>query len=100
MALLTSMRPQEWIKNLLVFAGVLFSGRVDKSGAVGDALLTFVAFCAISSAGYLFNDIRDVDNDRQHPEKRHRPIASGTLSPGAAQIAALALAAISIALPL
>jgi len=53
MALLTAMRPQEWIKNVLVFAGVLFSGRVDKSGAVGDALLTFVAFCAISSAGYL-----------------------------------------------
>src|SRR5207244_127115 len=68
MALLTAMRPQEWIKNLLVFAGVLFSGRVDRSGAVGDAMLTFVAFCAISSAGYLFNDLHDVEHDRLHPE--------------------------------
>ena len=79
-ALLVAMRPPEWIKNLLVFAGLLFSQKLDEGRAVVDALLTFVAFCAISSAGYLFNDLRDVEHDRRHPEKRHRPIASGELS--------------------
>jgi UbiA prenyltransferase family len=100
MALLTAMRPQEWIKNLLVFAGVLFSGRVDRSGALVDALLTFVAFCAVSSAGYLFNDLRDLEHDRLHPEKRHRAIASGVLAPGVAWSAALGLLVLSLALPL
>jgi len=100
MTLLTAMRPQEWIKNLLVFAGVLFSGRVDRSGALVDALLTFVAFCAVSSAGYVFNDLRDLEHDRLHPEKRHRAIASGALAPGVAWSAALALLVLSLALPL
>ena len=54
--LIRALRPQEWIKNLLVFAGVLFSGRLDSGDAIVDATVTFVAFCAMSSAGYLFND--------------------------------------------
>src|SRR3954451_9149364 len=90
--LIRAMRPSEWIKNLLVFAGVLFSGRLDQSGAIGDAVLTFVAFCAISSAGYLFNDLRDREHDRLHPEKRDRPIASGALAPGTAARAPIPLA--------
>ena len=79
LALLVAMRPQEWIKNLLVFAGLLFSGKLDEGAQVLDATLAFTAFCAISSAGYLFNDLRDMAHDRQHPEKRLRPIASGAL---------------------
>ena len=94
--LIRAMRPQEWIKNLLVFAGVLFSGRLDQSGAIGDAVLTFVAFCAISSAGYLFNDLRDREHDRRHHEKRLRPIASGEVSPASATVTALVLAAVAI----
>jgi len=94
--LIRAMRPQEWIKNLLVFAGVLFSGRLDQSGAIGDAVLTFVAFCAISSAGYLLNDLRDREHDRLHPEKRDRPIASGALAPGTAAGAGIVLAAAGI----
>jgi len=94
------MRPSEWVKNTLVFAGLLFSGKVDQSGAVLDATLAFVAFCAISSAGYLFNDLRDVEHDRRHPDKRDRPIASGALAPGPAALAAALLAAFSVALPL
>src|SRR5947208_16712607 len=78
-ALLVAMRPPEWIKNLLVFAGLLFSGKLNEGAQVFDATLTFVAFCAISSAGYLFNDLHDAPFDRQHPAKRRRPIASGTL---------------------
>ncbi len=98
--LIVALRPQEWIKNLLVFAGVLFSGRLDESGALGDALITFVAFCAISSAGYVFNDLRDREHDRRHPEKRHRPIASGAVSPGTASALGVVLALGGLALGL
>ena len=98
MALWASLRAPEWIKNLLVFAGLLFSGKVDESAQVLDASLAFVAFCAISSAGYLFNDLRDADHDRLHPEKRHRPIAAGELAPGTAAAAAVALTVFAVAL--
>lgn len=98
--LLSAMRPPEWVKNLLVFAGLLFSGRIDEPAQVADATLAFAAFCAISSAGYLFNDLRDAEHDRLHPDKRHRAIASGALAPGAAAVAALTLTAIAIAIPL
>jgi len=98
--LLRTMRPQEWVKNVLVFAGLLFSGKVDEGAAVADATLAFVAFCAISSAGYLFNDLRDAEHDRRHPDKRHRAIASGALSPTTATIAAVVLAVGAVALPL
>ena len=84
------MRPPEWIKNLLVFAGLLFSQKLNEGPQVVDALITFVAFCAISSAGYLVNDLRDAPLDRRHPEKRHRPIANGELSEGVAAVAAVA----------
>ena len=94
------MRPQEWVKNVLVFAGLLFSGKVDEIAQVGDATLTFVAFCAISSAGYLFTDLHDAPYDRLHPEKRQRPIASGELASSTAVIAAIVLAAFAIVLPL
>jgi 4-hydroxybenzoate polyprenyltransferase len=96
--LIRALRPQEWIKNLLVFAGVLFSGRLDSGDAVADATVTFVAFCAISSAGYLLNDLRDRDHDRVHPEKRDRPIASGAVAPGTATGLALVLAALGVGL--
>jgi hypothetical protein len=92
-ALLAAMRPSEWIKNLLVFAGLLFSQKLKQGPQVVDATVTFAAFCAVSSAGYLFNDLRDVAHDRQHPKKRRRPIASGELSPSTAIGAAVALAA-------
>jgi len=96
--LLAAMRPQEWVKNVLVFAGLLFSGKVDEVAQVGDALITFVAFCAISSAGYLFNDLRDAEQDRLHPDKRRRPIASGALAPGTAASAAVALTVVALGL--
>ena len=97
--LVASLRPPEWIKNLLVFAGVIFSRQFDDGQALLDATITFVAFCGISSAGYLFNDLRDRDHDRLHPDKRHRPIASGALSVETATTAAVGLAAFAILLP-
>ena len=99
-ALLVAMRPGEWIKNLLVFAGLLFSQQFDDPARVLDATLAFVAFCAISSAGYLINDLRDVAFDRRHPEKRHRPIASEALSVPTAWVSAIVLAAAGLALAL
>jgi 4-hydroxybenzoate polyprenyltransferase len=78
-AAIVAMRPQEWIKNLLVFAGLLFSGHFDQADKVFDATITFLAFCAVASAGYLVNDAHDVELDRQHPTKRNRPIAAGGL---------------------
>ena len=99
-ALIRALRPHEWVKNLLVFAGLLFSGKLDEGAQVLDATLAFAAFCAISSAGYLFNDLRDRDLDRRHPDKRHRPIASGALSEGTAGVAAVVLVAVALALGL
>jgi 4-hydroxybenzoate polyprenyltransferase len=100
LALLAAMRPREWIKNLLVFAGLLFSGKLDEGAQVVDATAAFAAFCAISSAGYLFNDLRDAVHDRQHPQKRLRPVASGELSVAAARVSAVVLAAIGIGVAL
>ncbi len=97
-AAVVAIRPQEWIKNVLVFAGVLFSGKVDDIASLGTATLAFVAFCAISSAGYLINDINDVEFDRAHPNKRNRPIASGELAERTAVILAIALTAAALAL--
>jgi 4-hydroxybenzoate polyprenyltransferase len=92
-------RPQEWVKNLFVFAGLLFSGKFNNAGAVLEATLVFVAFCGISSAGYYVNDLLDVELDRKHPKKRFRPLAAGELSQGAAMTIAplLALSAIALA---
>ena len=98
--LITAMRPQEWVKNVLVFAAIVFSRRFDESGAIADVIVTFLAFCAVSSAGYLFNDLRDVDHDRRHPDKRTRPIASGALSERTAGMASILLALLAVALPI
>lgn len=91
-------RPKEWIKNVFVFAGLLFSGKFNQSHEVLLAVLTFVSFCLISSAGYFVNDLIDVELDRKHPKKRFRPLAAGELSEGAAKAIAPALAAIAIAI--
>ena len=91
-------RPKEWIKNVFVFAGVLFSGKFTDGHAVAEALVTFVAFCWISSAGYFVNDLIDVELDRKHPKKRYRPLAAGELSETAAKLIAPLLAAAAIGL--
>lgn len=90
-AAIVTMRPQEWIKNLLVFAGLLFSGKFDEPSSIAAAVVTFLAFCAVSSAGYLINDAHDAELDRKHPTKRNRPIAAGELSKQAAIILAVCL---------
>jgi 4-hydroxybenzoate polyprenyltransferase len=95
--LLRSLRPQQWTKNLFVFAGLLFSGRLLDRTAWPAAFAAFVIFCGLSGAVYLANDVLDRGADSQHPVKRHRPIASGALSPRLALNMALVLAAVCIA---
>jgi 4-hydroxybenzoate polyprenyltransferase len=95
--LLRSLRPQQWTKNLFVFAGLLFSGRLLDRTAWPAAVAAFVIFCGLSGAVYLVNDVLDRGADSQHPVKRHRPIASGALSPGLALTTALVLTAACVA---
>jgi len=90
-ALAVSFRPEQWTKNLLVFAGLLFGGRLLDAAAALAAAWTFVLFCALSGAIYLFNDLRDRDGDRRHPIKRMRPIATGELQASTARTVATAL---------
>jgi len=87
-ALLRGMRPKQWTKNLLVFAALIFARRFDDVGAVVTVTLTFALFCLISGGIYLVNDIADRKEDRKHPTKRHRPIASGALPVSVAAVAA------------
>jgi 4-hydroxybenzoate polyprenyltransferase len=89
-------RPRQWTKNLLVFAGLVFSGRFTDPAAVGVVLLTFAAFCLVSSAGYIFNDILDRESDSLHPKKKLRPIASGALAVSTAAWAAAILLAVGV----
>lgn len=98
-AILKTARPQEWIKNVLVFAGLVFSAKFTEIDAVLLATLTFVAFCLISSAGYFINDLNDVEFDRKHPKKRFRPIAAGEIGEKTAifTCALLAITALVIA---
>jgi len=96
-AAIVAMRPQEWVKNLLVFAGLLFSGKFDELDAIAAAIATFAAFCLVASAGYLVNDARDVEEDRQHPKKRRRPIAAGELNVRTAITLAAVLAIVGLA---
>ncbi|MEQ1898236.1 MAG: decaprenyl-phosphate phosphoribosyltransferase [Vicinamibacterales bacterium] len=80
-SLLSTVRPEQWTKNLFVFAALLFAKRLEDIHAVVLATETFVIFCALSGAVYIFNDIADRTADREHPLKRLRPIASGDISP-------------------
>ena len=95
--LVRSLRPQQWTKNLFVFAGLLFSGHLLDRAAWPPALAAFLIFCGLSGAVYLVNDVLDRDADAQHPIKRDRPIASGALSTGVALGAAFVLAVVCVA---
>jgi 4-hydroxybenzoate polyprenyltransferase len=99
-ALVRSMRPEQWTKNVVVFAALIFGRRLFDPAAVGLSLTAFLIFCALSSVVYLLNDVSDREADRQHPLKARRPIASGELDVSAALMAAgvIGLAAMAAAL--
>ncbi len=79
LALVLAMRPKQWTKNLAVFVGIVFAQRLFSLASFERVCLAFIVFCLASSFIYLFNDLLDLENDRQHPVKRHRPLASGVL---------------------
>ncbi|MBZ5555660.1 MAG: decaprenyl-phosphate phosphoribosyltransferase [Acidobacteriia bacterium] len=89
--LLLALRPGQWTKNLLVFAGVLFGRRLLDAGAVLDSVAAFAIFCGLSGVAYLVNDIADRDGDREHPAKASRAIASGALPVPTAVAAAVVI---------
>jgi 4-hydroxybenzoate polyprenyltransferase len=96
LALLKTMRPRQWTKNIFVFAALVF----DKQLLIPESFLRtlggFLLFCLVSSSVYILNDLTDIEADRQHPEKRHRPIPSGQLPVGVAWAASMLLFAISL----
>src|SRR5437762_8323495 len=83
-AAVVALRPRQWSKNLLVFAVIVFAAKLGDAARWGEALAAFGAYCALSSAAYLANDLRDREHDRVHPVKRERPVARGELSVRAA----------------
>jgi 4-hydroxybenzoate polyprenyltransferase len=89
--LLASLRPAQWTKNLVVFAGLIFGRRLMTPSALASALGAFVIFCALSGVVYLINDVVDRESDRLHPLKAKRPIAAGELSVAVAIAAAAVL---------
>jgi 4-hydroxybenzoate polyprenyltransferase len=91
--LLISLRPGQWTKNLFVFSALVFAERLADPDAILRSVVAFIVFCALSGAIYLVNDLFDREQDRRHPHKAHRPIASGDVSPAAASIAAAVLGA-------
>jgi 4-hydroxybenzoate polyprenyltransferase len=93
-----SLRPRQWTKNLLLFAGIIFAAKLGDATRWLEAVAAFAAYCAASSAAYLANDVRDAPHDRAHPVKRSRPIARGELSARAAYAIIGVLLAIAIAL--
>lgn len=95
--LLVSLRPSQWTKNLLVFAGLIFGERLLDPNAAASAIVAFAVFCVLSGVVYLINDVRDRDADQRHPLKSQRPIASGMLSPGVALWAAAVLGTVALA---
>jgi len=99
-ALIEAMRPRQWMKNIFLFAGVVFGQRLYDRGAVVWSLGAFCIFCFLSSAVYLVNDVADAEKDREHPTKRNRPIASGRLPKSIALVSAFIFAIGSIGLSL
>lgn len=94
--LIVAMRPDQWTKNLVLFAGLLFAGGLRDPRLVLLSVSAFFAFCLLSGASYIFNDLADLKRDREHPEKRTRPIASGALAPRTAAVWASLMAAFAL----
>src|SRR5690554_5096398 len=94
--LLRSMRLSQWTKNGIVFAGLVFDGKLGEPDLFLRTTLVALCFCLVSSSVYLMNDLVDIEKDRQHPRKRLRPLPSGQLSPTVAAVTALILAVVGM----
>lgn len=90
------MRPEQWTKNLIIFAGLFFAKRMNDLMTLFLSVQIFLIFCLLSSASYIFNDIIDRKEDAHHPDKRRRPIPRGDLRPGIALLASLVLVVVGV----
>ncbi|MBQ0713614.1 decaprenyl-phosphate phosphoribosyltransferase [Paraperlucidibaca wandonensis] len=98
MTLIKLMRPHQWVKNGFVLTGLVFGHGWDVPEQVQAVLLAFIAFCLASSCVYVFNDLSDAENDRLHPTKRNRPIASGAVTARQALLLAAVLGVVSLSI--
>ncbi|KPL00651.1 MAG: phosphoribose diphosphate--decaprenyl-phosphate phosphoribosyltransferase [candidate division Zixibacteria bacterium SM23_73_3] len=96
--ILTTLRPQQWVKNFVLFAGLIFSQNLGRLDLILETLAGFALFCLLSSSAYIFNDILDVESDRKHPLKSARPIAKGEFKISTAIFLFIILALISLGL--
>jgi len=92
------LRPKQWSKNLLLFAGLIFSYSFTNPVLILYSLLGFISFCLLSSATYIINDILDIAEDRMHPLKKDRPIAAGLITPGQAVMKMITILLVALAL--
>ncbi|MCP4602252.1 MAG: decaprenyl-phosphate phosphoribosyltransferase [Proteobacteria bacterium] len=92
-------RPKQWVKNIFVLTVLIFSGRALQPEAIATILIAFAVFCLASSTIYFLNDYRDIEEDRKHPTKRIRPLASGALPPWIGLVGFFVLLGASIAIP-
>jgi 4-hydroxybenzoate polyprenyltransferase len=96
LALVKTLRPHQWVKNVFVAAALVFARHLTEGPYVWRTAIAVLAFCLLSGAVYAFNDVRDVEADRVHPTKRHRPIAAGAISERTALVAAGLLAIVAL----
>ena len=96
LSLILSLRPGQWTKNLIVFAGLVFSLKLFEPEAILTSIEAFVIFCALSGVVYLINDVMDRDSDRRHPTKSRRPIAAGDLPVSVAVAAAAVIGGLAL----
>jgi 4-hydroxybenzoate polyprenyltransferase len=101
LALVQALRPHQWVKNLLVFVPVVLDHKLFHPATMAKAGTAFLAFCCAASSAYILNDVVDLEADRRHPTKRHRPFAAGTLKPtlGLVLVPALLAASVAISVP-
>ena len=90
-ALIKAMRPKQWVKNVFIFAGLVFDHQLSNLPAILNTVSAFILFSLLASSVYLINDLSDVEADRAHPKKKDRPIASGALSVSAAWVASIVI---------
>ncbi len=95
-AIIAAMRPRQWTKNLIIFAGLIFSQNIFHPSLLKTSIIAFFAFCLAASSVYIINDIKDVERDKLHPIKKNRPLAAGLITVGQAVFFALCLAVVSI----
>jgi 4-hydroxybenzoate polyprenyltransferase len=96
LAILRIMRPKQWTKNAIIYAGLVFDGQLFIWNSFYIVTVSFVLLCLVAGAIYIVNDVIDIENDRKHPRKRHRPLPSGQLSVQTALAAAVILAVVGV----